>query len=173
MGLAPTTSTTATMAMGDALAVALLERRGFSAEQFRALHPGGTLGRRLMLVRDVMHTDLPLVDGNTPMSQALVAMTAKSFGCVGVCGPDGTLTGIITDGDLRRHMSGDLLEKAASTIMTPNPLTIRSQALAVEAVAVMNDRQITSLFVVPPDAENTAAPIGIVHIHDCLRAGLS
>lgn len=173
MGLAPTTSTTATMAMGDALAVALLERRGFSAEQFRALHPGGTLGRRLLLVRDVMHTDLPLVDYDTPMSQALVAMTAKSFGCVGVCAADGALAGIITDGDLRRHMSGDLLEKQASAIMTPNPLTIRSQALAVEAVAVMNDRQITSLFVIPPDAESPAAPIGIVHIHDCLRAGLS
>jgi len=173
MGLAPTTSTTATMAMGDALAVALLERRGFSAEQFRALHPGGTLGRQLLLVRDVMHTDLPLVTADTPMSQALVAMTAKSFGCVGVLAPDGTLAGIVTDGDLRRHMAGDLLQRPASAIMTPNPLTIRSQALAVEAVAVMNDRQVTSLFVTAPDAVLPAAPVGIVHIHDCLRAGLS
>ncbi|MCB9930673.1 MAG: KpsF/GutQ family sugar-phosphate isomerase [Alphaproteobacteria bacterium] len=173
MGLAPTTSTTATMAMGDALAVALLERRGFSAEQFRALHPGGTLGRRLLLVRDVMHADLPLVQADTPMSQALVAMTAKSFGCVGVCAADGSLAGIVTDGDLRRHMSSDLLERPAGAIMTANPLTIRAQALAVEALALMNDRQVTSLFVLPPDADAGAAPIGIIHIHDCLRAGLS
>lgn len=172
MGLAPTTSTTATMAMGDALAVALLERRGFSTDQFRALHPGGTLGRRLLLVRDVMHTEIPLVDTDTPMSQALVAMTSKSFGCVGVRGTDGSLVGIITDGDLRRHMSGDLLHQPAAAIMTAEPRTIRAQALAVEALAVMNDNQITSLFVLPAD-HNHSAPVGIVHIHDCLRAGLS
>ena len=173
MGLAPTTSTTATMAMGDALAVALFERRGFSAEQFRALHPGGMLGRRLLLVRDVMHTDLPLVTVDTPMSQALVAITAKSFGCVGVLTADGALAGVITDGDLRRHMAPDLLQQPASAIMTAKPLMIRSQALAVEAVAVMNDRQVTSLFVSAPNAALPAMPVGIVHIHDCLRAGIS
>jgi len=172
MGLAPTTSTTATMAMGDALAVALLERRGFSTEQFRALHPGGTLGRRLMLVRDVMHTDLPLVETDTPMSQALVAMTSKSFGCVGVRGADGSLVGIVTDGDLRRRMSPDLLQQPASAIMTPDPRTIRAQALAVEALAIMNDNKITSLFVLPAN-HDLSAPVGIIHIHDCLRAGLS
>ena len=173
MGLAPTTSTTATMAMGDALAVALLERRGFSTDQFRALHPGGMLGRRLLLVRDVMHTDMPLVDADTPMSQALVAMTAKSFGCVGVRAADGSLAGIVTDGDLRRHMSGDLLAQPAGAIMTASPRTIQAQALAVEAVALMNDNEITSLFVLPSDGGQRAAPVGIVHIHDCLRAGLS
>jgi len=173
IGLAPTTSTTATMAMGDALAVALLVRRDFSAEQFRALHPGGSLGRRLLLVSDVMHTSLPLVTANAPMSETLVAMTAKSFGCVGVLGEDGALAGIITDGDLRRNMAADLLQQSARAVMTANPLTIRARALAVEALAVMNEHQVTSLFVLPPDAEEPATPVGIIHIHDCLRAGLS
>ena len=173
MGLAPTTSTTATMAMGDALAVALLERHSFSAEQFRALHPGGALGRRLMLVNDIMHRDPPLVDVDTPMADALLAMTAKSFGCVGVTGTSGQLVGIITDGDLRRHMSANLLSQTAGAIMTAKPRTIRGQALAVEALAVMNDNHITTLFVSPTEAASPSNPVGIIHIHDCLRAGLT
>lgn len=176
MGLAPTTSTTATMAMGDALAVALLERRGFSAEQFRALHPGGALGRRLLQVHEIMHSDPPLVADDTPMAQAIVTMTAKSFGCVGVTDRAGSLVGIVTDGDLRRHMTPALLQRTAGEIMTAAPRTIRSRALALEALAVMNDNHITSLFVVPSDAagvEELARPIGIVHVHDCLRAGLT
>ncbi len=173
MGLAPTTSTTATMAMGDALSVALLERQSFSAEQFRALHPGGALGRRLMLVTDIMHRDPPLVSTDTPMADALVAMTTKSFGCVGVTDNDGQLVGIITDGDLRRHMSADLLSQSAGSIMTASPRTIRGQALAVEALAVMNDNHITTLFVAPADAGLPTSPVGIIHIHDCLRAGLT
>lgn len=174
MRLAPTTSTTATMAMGDALAVALLEGRGFSAEQFRALHPGGSLGQQLTLVRQIMHTDLPLVARDTPMADVLVAMTAKSYGCVGVTDAAGVLVGIITDGDLRRSMGADLLGRHADEIMTPSPRTIREQALAVEALATMNDSRITSLFVTAAEAgEGPAVPIGIVHVHDCLRAGLT
>jgi arabinose-5-phosphate isomerase len=173
MGLAPTTSTTATMAMGDALAVALLERRNFSADQFRSLHPGGALGRRLMLVSDIMHREPPLVRAGTSMADTLVAMTAKSFGCVGVLDADDLLVGIITDGDLRRSMAPDLLSKSAASIMTCGPRTIRQQALAVEALAVMNANNITSLFVVAAAANGPAQAIGIVHIHDCLRAGLT
>ena len=176
MGLAPTTSTTATMAMGDALAVALLERRGFSAEQFRDLHPGGALGRRLLQVREIMHEDPPLISRDTPMAQAILTMTSKSFGCVGVIDEDGMLVGIVTDGDLRRSMTPDLLEQTAGAIMTADPRTIRSRALALEALAVMNDTNITSLFVVPDDVKEPshgAKAIGIVHVHDCLRAGLA
>ena len=173
MGLAPTTSTTATMAMGDALAVALLERRNFSAEQFRSLHPGGALGRRLLLVSDIMHAEPPLVAMETVMADALVAMTAKSFGCVGVIDGDGALAGIITDGDLRRHMTADLLSQSAGSIMTANPRTIRPRALAAEALATMNASNITSLFVLEPGVEGVGQAVGIVHIHDCLRAGLT
>jgi arabinose-5-phosphate isomerase len=169
MGLAPTTSTTATLALGDALAVALLERRGFTAEDFQVLHPGGKLGRTLLRVSDLMHTgdELPLIGSDAAMSDALLKMTAKRFGCVGVLGPRGRLRGIITDGDLRRHMSADLLAQPVSTVMTANPKTIRPQALAAEALGMMNANNITSLFVV-----EHGAPRGIVHVHDCLRAGI-
>lgn len=170
LGLAPTTSTTAMLALGDALAVALLSRKGFTADQFGVLHPGGSLGRRLLHVRDIMHTGdaLPLVAAAALMSEVLVEMTAKSFGCVGVLGPDGTLAGIITDGDLRRHMEPGLLTRAAGDIMTRSPRTIRPEALAAEALGQMNARAITSLFV----AEEGRA-LGIVHVHDCLRAGVA
>ncbi len=170
LGLAPTTSTTMMLALGDAIAVALLQRRGFSEEDFQRLHPGGALGQKLVRVRDIMHVgeQIPLADPDTPMAEALVTMTAKSFGCVGVRDGAGRLIGIVTDGDLRRHMSPDLIREPARAVMTPQPKTIRPQALAAEAVAIMNRNAITSLFVV-----EGGHPVGIIHLHDCLRAGLS
>ena len=169
MGLAPTTSTTMMMALGDALSVALLERKGFSRDDFHVLHPGGRLGRRLLRVADLMHVgdELPLVDGVMPMADALIVMTAKSLGCIGVVDAAGALLGVVTDGDLRRHMSPDLLARRADDIMTANPRTIRPDALASEAVRVMNERAITNLFVV-----DDGKAVGILHIHDCLRAGV-
>jgi len=169
MGLAPTTSTTMMMALGDALSVALLERKGFSRDDFHVLHPGGKLGRRLLRVADLMHVgdELPLVDGGMPMADALIVMTAKSLGCIGVVDGAGMLRGVVTDGDLRRHMSPDLLTRRAGDIMTANPRTIRPEALASEAVRVMNERAITNLFAV-----GDGKPVGILHIHDCLRAGV-
>jgi arabinose-5-phosphate isomerase len=168
-GVVPTSSTTMTLALGDALAVALMEHRRFTPEQFRVFHPGGKLGARLARVGDLMHADLPLVSLDTPMPEALLEISRKGFGVVGVTGPDGSLAGIITDGDLRRHMEG-LLSHRAGEVMTPDPRTIGPEALAEKAVAVMNDRKITCLFVVDP--EGSRAAVGILHIHDCLRAGV-
>jgi arabinose-5-phosphate isomerase len=170
LGLAPTTSTTMALALGDALAVALLERKGFSAEDFQVLHPGGRLGRKLLRVADIMHgpDEMPLVDAETPMADALITMTARRFGCVGVVDDTGVLLGIVTDGDLRRHMAPDLLSKTVRIVMTRRPKTIRPQALAGEALGLMNARAITSLFVV-----DGSRPIGIIHIHDCLREGVA
>ncbi len=169
MRLAPTTSTTVMMALGDALAVTLFERKGFTANDFQTFHPGGELGRRLVPVADIMHvgSEVPLIDGDAPMAQALVTMTAKRFGCVGIVATDGHLRGIITDGDLRRHMGPDLVGVRAADVMNPDPKTIRPGALASEALGVMNARTITNLFVV----DDAQVPVGIVHIHDCLRAG--
>ncbi|MDA1132151.1 MAG: KpsF/GutQ family sugar-phosphate isomerase [Proteobacteria bacterium] len=169
LGLAPTTSTTATLALGDALAVALLELRGFSSEQFQQLHPGGRLGRRLVRVRDIQHEGdaLPLVAATAPMTEALLEISAKSFGCAGVVDAAGRLAGIITDGDLRRNMDDGLLARTAAAVMTPNPKTIAGNALASEALGRMTTAKITSLFV----AED-GRPVGIVHLHDCLRAGV-
>ncbi|MEQ8965753.1 MAG: KpsF/GutQ family sugar-phosphate isomerase [Azospirillaceae bacterium] len=171
MGLAPTTSTTLMMALGDALAIALLDRRGFSAADYRVLHPGGALGRRLVTVEDIMHAGeaMPLIGEDTRMAEAILTMTAGRFGCVGIVGADGALAGIITDGDLRRHMADDLLGRSAAAVMTATPRTIRAGALAAEALGIMNDRAITSLFVV----DDRGVPAGIVHIHDCLRAGVA
>ncbi|HVO14791.1 MAG TPA: KpsF/GutQ family sugar-phosphate isomerase [Alphaproteobacteria bacterium] len=170
LGLAPTTSTTMALALGDALAVALLERKGFSAEDFQVLHPGGRLGRKLLRVADIMHgaDEMPLVGPDTVMADALITMTAKRFGCVGVVDGENMLLGIVTDGDLRRHMAPDLLAKTVRAVMTRKPKTIRPQALAGEALGLMNARAITSLFVVEGNR-----PIGIVHIHDCLREGVA
>ena len=170
MGLAPTTSTTLMLALGDAIAVALLERKNFSAEDFHKFHPRGKLGQKFLRVAELMHDgeELPLIGLEGAMSDALLVMTAKRFGCVGVVDAQGKLAGIITDGDLRRHMSGKLLEQKTAAVMTANPKTIRPQALAAEALGVMNDRNITSLFVV-----EKARPVGIIHIHDCLRAGVA
>lgn len=179
MGLAPTTSTTMMMALGDALAVALMERRGFSAEDYRVLHPGGHLGKSLVRVRDIMHgpDDLPLVPIDAPMSAMLLEMTAKRFGCVGILDEDRQLVGIFTDGDLGRHMSADLMTKTARHVLTHHPKTIRSSALIAEAIGFMNSAKITCLFVVEGDdsaqhREGGARPIGILHMHDCLRAGV-
>lgn len=168
-GIVPTTSTTMTLALGDALAVALMEHRQFSPEQFRVFHPGGKLGARLMRVRDLMHDDLPLVDLDAPMSEVLIEISRKGFGVVGVRAADGTLAGIITDGDLRRHMDG-LLSHSAGEVMTAGPRTIGPESLAEKALAVMNDSKITCLFVVDPEGSRRA--VGILHIHDCLRAGV-
>jgi arabinose-5-phosphate isomerase len=170
MGLAPTTSTTMTLALGDALAVALLERKGFSASDFGVLHPGGRLGRMLMKVADIMHEgeEVPLIPETAAMAEVLVLMTAKSFGVAGIVDAEGTLAGIITDGDLRRHMGPKLLSLTAREVMTTHPRSIRPDALAAEALGVMNQRKITSLFVL-----EEGRPIGILHIHDCLRAGIA
>jgi arabinose-5-phosphate isomerase len=163
---APTTSTTAMLALGDAMAVALMARRGFSADDFRTFHPGGKLGARLAKVSDLMHTDLPLVPEATPMSEALLVMSQKGFGVIGALDAQGRLSGIVTDGDLRRHMDG-LLQHTVAEVMTAKPRTITPEQLAEAAVAQMNDRKITSLFVVQDDR-----PVGFIQIHDCLRAGI-
>ena len=173
MGLAPTTSTTMQMALGDALAVALLTRRGFGPVDFRNFHPGGRLGARLQRVRDLMHAgaEMPLAPPDTAMDAALLLMTEKRFGCLGVVGSDGCLIGIITDGDLRRAMGPTLLGRRVGEIMTAGPLTIGPDALAAEALHDMNagPRPVTALFVV--DAERR--PLGVLHVHDLLRAGLA
>ncbi|CUH42954.1 KpsF/GutQ family sugar-phosphate isomerase [Ruegeria atlantica] len=168
-GMVPSISTTLTLAMGDALAIALMKYRDFKPEDFRAFHPGGKLGAQLSTVRDLMHADLPVVSEGTPMSEALLVMSQKSFGVVGVTDETGRLIGIVTDGDLRRNMDG-LLDKTTKEVMTTNPLTISPNAMAEEAVAIMNDRKITSLFVVDPETQGPAE--GLLHIHDCLRVGL-
>lgn len=169
-GLVPTTSTTMTLALGDALAVALMEHRRFTPEDFRGFHPGGRLGARLARVGDLMHPapDLPLVTGDTPMTEALLVMTRRGFGVVGVRDGAGRLCGVVTDGDLRRHMEG-LLARSVAEVMTPAPLTIAAGALAVEALALMNARRITCLFVCDADTR----PEGLIHVHDCLRAGVA
>lgn len=169
MGLAPTTSTTVMLALGDAIAVAMLERKGFSPDDFHVFHPGGKLGQQLLKVADVMHPgdEMPLLDAETPMSDAILEMTAKSFGCLGVIGNDGRLEGIVTDGDLRRHMSPDLIEKTVGEIMTHGTHSIGPDALASEALGQMNANAITTLFVT-----EDGRPVGIIHIHDCLRSGL-
>lgn len=170
-GVVPTTSTTMTLALGDALAVALMEHRAFTPEHFREFHPGGKLGAQLSRVRDLMHGGdaLPLVSGDTTMGDALLEISQKGFGVVGVTDVDGALSGIITDGDLRRHMDG-LLDLTAAQVMTKDLSTLDPDALAEHAVAVMNERKITCLFVVDPAGTRQAA--GLIHIHDCLRVGL-
>lgn len=174
MGLAPTTSTTMAMALGDALAVALLERKGFTASDFRLFHPGGKLGRQLARVDDMMHrgAEIPLTGPDASMQDVLLVMTSKSFGCVGITDPaTGALVGVITDGDLRRHMAPNLMEKHAAEIMTRAPATITPDRVASEALSFMNTRTvpITALFVV----DEAHRPIGIVHIHDFLRSGVA
>ena len=165
---APTTSTTLQIALGDALAVALLERRGFTASDFRVFHPGGKLGAMLRTVGDLMHGDqeLPLVAAEAAMPAALLVMSERRFGAVGVVDAAGQLIGLITDGDLRRHMDG-LMNHRADEVMTRAPLTIGPHALAAEALKIMNERRITVLFVVEHDR-----PVGILHVHDLLRAGI-
>ena len=156
------------MALGDALAVALLERRGFTASDFRVFHPGGKLGAMLRTVGDLMHgeQELPLAHVDAPMSDALLVMSEKRFGAVGVIDTAGALIGLITDGDLRRHMDG-LMSHIAGEVMTRAPLTIAPSALAAEALKIMNERRITVLFVVEGER-----PVGVLHVHDLLRAGI-
>ena len=167
---APTTSTTLQIALGDALAVALLERKGFTANDFGVLHPGGKLGAMLRTVRDLMHgpAELPLVAPEAPMADAILVMSEKRFGCVGVCDAAGMLAGVITDGDLRRHLDG-LLSHAAGEVMTRTPKTVRPDVLAAEALRMMTGvgAPTTVLFVV-----DEGRPVGILHVHDLLRAGV-
>jgi arabinose-5-phosphate isomerase len=170
MGLAPTTSTTMMLALGDALALVLLERKGFSTDDYRLLHPGGQLGKQLLRVADIMHDGdaVPLVAAGTGMAEAILVMTAKSFGCVGVTDAAGKLIGVVTDGDLRRHMGDGLLRSTVDAVLSARPKTIRPKALAAEALGLMNGQSITSLFAVDAGGK----PLGILHIHDCLRAGI-
>ena len=168
--LAPTTSSLMQLALGDALAMALLETRGFTALDFGVFHPGGKLGAALKFVRDVMHPGeaMPLIKRGAPMSDAIVEMSAKGFGCVAVTGNDGKLAGVITDGDLRRHMRVDLLQTPVDAVMTASPKTVRPDQLASEALQILNSSKITALMVV-----ESGRPVGIVHFHDLLRAGVA
>ena len=172
LGLAPTSSTTATLVLGDVLTVALMERKGFSKTDYKQRHPGGKLGAILQKVSDIMHTgdDIPLVTEATTLQDALLVMTSKMLGCVGITDNSGLLKGIITDGDLRRCLNPDVMNKKVSEVMTPNPKTIAPDVLAAEALNVMNNtgKGITQLFVTVDNK-----PIGIIHIHDCLRIGVA
>lgn len=172
LGLAPTSSTTATIVLGDVLAVDLMERRGFSATDFRQRHPGGKLGAILCKVSDIMHKgdDVPLLKEDAIMQDALLVMSEKMLGCVGIVDDNGRLSGIITDGDLRRWMSPSIITEKVSTVMTKNPKVIGPDALIVDAVNMMNNtgRGITNLFVV-----QDGKPVGVIHIHDCLKAGVA
>jgi arabinose-5-phosphate isomerase len=174
MGLAPTTSTTMMLALGDALAVALMERKGFGADQYRDFHPGGSLGRALIRVRDLMHGggDIPLAQAATPMRDLLLTMASGRLGCVGIVDGAGALTGIVTDGDIRRHALGDgggMEDRTAADVMTRTPKVTTAGELAAAALALMTEKKITQLFVL----DEAGRPRGVLHIHDCLRAGLA
>ena len=166
--LAPTTSSLMQLALGDALAIALLESRGFTAAQFGLLHPGGKLGSLLKMVRELMHTgaSVPLTPLGTAMSEAIIEMTTKGFGCVGITDPRGQLVGIITDGDLRRHMRNDLLDASVDDVMTRGPKTVRPDQLISETLEILNSTKVTALFVV-----EASKPVGVIHVHDLLRSG--
>lgn len=170
-GLAPTTSTLLQLALGDALAVALLEDKGFSAHDFRNFHPGGKLGAQLKHAHNIMHSGdrLPLIASGALMADALLAMTQKSFGCVGVTDQQGKLIGIVTDGDLRRHMGPDLMKQTVDAVMTPNPKSIGPDMLTGEVLDLLNASRITSIFV----RDDAMKPLGLIHIHDLLRIGVS
>lgn len=171
IGMAPTTSTTATLVLGDVLAIALMERRGFSKIDYKQRHPGGKLGAMLKRVSDLMHpgNEMPLVNNDALMQEALLEMSSKMLGCVGIVNKEGCLEGIITDGDLRRCISADIMTKKVTDVMTRNPKTIAPDLMAVEALNLMNNtgKGITQLFVIDPNNK----PIGVIHIHDCLRIG--
>lgn len=176
LGLAPTSSTTATLAMGDALAVSLLVERGFKAEDFAIFHPGGALGKKLLLlVEDLMHkdADIPLVEEETPMQEALFVITSKGLGVTGVCDASGSLVGVITDGDLRRALGKgeDILQTRAKNLMKPGAKRIKRQELAAAALQMMEQYSITSLFVF--DDDHAGKPCGIIHLHDLLKAGIA
>jgi arabinose-5-phosphate isomerase len=171
LGLAPTTSTTMAMVMGDALAVGLLRLKGFSRENFRDFHPGGRLGNVLQRVRDIMHTGtaLPLVAAGLRMDKVLIEMSAFGVGCVGVVDPEGGLIGIVTDGDLRRHLSPEILESPVEAVMTADPRAVAPDTLAAEALRLMQSTRINGLFV---REQGARAPVGFLHLHDCLRSGV-
>ncbi|MEM7046081.1 MAG: KpsF/GutQ family sugar-phosphate isomerase [Pseudomonadota bacterium] len=165
--LAPTTSTTMMLAAGDGIALAVMSLRGFNSEDFREVHPGGNIGRRLLHARDLMDPAPPLLQPDAIMSEVLIEITAKALGCAGVTDEGGRLIGIITDGDLRRHMDGGLLSKPAHEIMTKEPITGTPLMLAAQALQTMNEKKIMNMFIL----EN-GKPVGLLHIHHCLRAGL-
>lgn len=169
IGMAPTTSTTLTLALGDALAVALMERRNFRPDDFRVFHPGGKLGAQMATVGQLMHTgdEVPIVAHDMPMQDVLITMTSKGFGTAAVC-QDGRLMGVVSDGDLRRHMH-HLMQKTAGEIATINPITVTKKQFAAEALNIMNTRKISVLVVV----DDTHHPVGVIHIHDLLRAGVA
>jgi len=174
LGLVPTASTTATLALGDALALALLEEKGFREDDFAILHPGGTLGKKLLLrVEDLMHrgNEVPLIQEDMLMKEGLLEMTSKRLGVTGVCDREGRLVGIVTDGDLRRALERkeNLLDQRASSIMTTKPKTIAKDDLAAQALNKMEEFSITSLFIL---SEEEKRPIGIIHMHDLLKAGV-
>ncbi len=172
MGLAPTTSTTMMLSLGDALAVALMERKGFSPDQYRDFHPGGSLGRALVRVSDLMHSggEIPLAAQGAGMREVLLTMASGRMGCVGIVDGDGNLTGIVTDGDVRRHAEKGFENRTARDVMTRGPQIANPDQLAAEALSLMTERKITQLFVLE---EGGGKPLGILHIHDCLRAGLA
>ena len=170
LGLAPTSSTTATLVLGDILTIGMIERKGFSKEDFNDRHPGGKLGSILKRVSDLMHVgqEMPILDENANMQAVLLEMTSKRLGCVGFVNQAGDLTGILTDGDLRRCLSAKILEKKAVDLMTRNPKTISPNAMTAEALKIMHDKKITNLFVL----ENKK-PVGVIHIHDLLNNGVA
>jgi len=170
MGMAPTTSTTMMLSLGDALAVALMERKGFSPDQYRDFHPGGSLGRALIRVSDLMHSgdEVPLARADTPLRELLLVIASGRLGCVGIVNEAGALVGIVTDGDVRRHFGAGIDDCKAGDLMTANPKTAEPAQLAAEALALMTDKKITQLFVL-----EDGRPLGVIHIHDCLRAGLA
>ena len=170
LNLAPTTSTTAMLALGDAIAISLMKSKKFTKKNFYSFHPGGQLGKKLLLVKNVMHSakKLPLINENVPMTTAIIEMTKKRFGCLGVVSKTNNLIGIITDGDLRRHMKNGILEKTTSYIMTKNPKTIDQNTFAIEALNLMKKNKITQVFVTKNNK-----PIGILHIHDCIELELA
>ena len=174
MGLAPTTSTTLMLVLGDALAIALMERRGFTPDQYRDLHPGGTLGKSLIRVGDIMHSGekVPIVGESTKLREALLVMGERRFGCVGVTDVRGRLVGIFTDGDLRRSVDRMTPDPEIRELMTRSPKTVAPSDLAAQALALMNHHNINVLFAIEP-SDNSQKPVGILHLHDCLRAGLS
>ncbi|MDR1034646.1 MAG: KpsF/GutQ family sugar-phosphate isomerase [Holosporales bacterium] len=165
IGVAPTVSSTMILALGDALAIVLLKKRGFTMEQFKSLHPGGAIGKKLLVIRDIMRAEMPLLGIEDGMQKAIIVISEFGGGCAGIIGKDDELIGIITDGDLRRHMSLDLLTKSVEEIMTRNPITITDDVLCSEALRIMEDKKINNLFVVK---HNAKIPVGVVYIHDLI-----